>query len=114
MGWRMTDTPHLTIRNPEGLTFLSGDGMDAAQVAYQQYVGDDAQVDLALMATIIKTYARVTQKETRLQEQKLREQLSKKDRELTCNRENVKRLKDKIKALQGRKKLPRAVDHHND
>ncbi len=51
---------------------------------------------------------------TMQREQKLREQLSKKDRELTCNRENVKRLKDKIKALQGRKKLPRAVDHHND
>jgi chromosome condensin MukBEF ATPase and DNA-binding subunit MukB len=36
-------------------------------------------------------------------EEKLKEMVSKRDRELTCNRENVKRLKAKIKQLEGRK-----------
>lgn len=56
------------------LTLLSIEGMDAAQVAYQQYIGPDAQVDLALMATIIKTYARVTQAESMQQKDKLRDE----------------------------------------
>lgn len=35
---------------------------------------------------------------------KLKDMVSKRDRELTCSRENVKRLKAKIKQLEGRKK----------
>lgn len=39
---------------------------------------------------------------------KLKVMVSKRDRELTCNRLNVKRLKLKIKQLEGRKKIPQA------
>jgi hypothetical protein len=37
--------------------------------------------------------------------EKAKEMISKRDRELTCSRENVKRLKLRIRQLEGRKKV---------
>jgi hypothetical protein len=45
------------------MTHISLEGLDAAQVAYQQHIGLDAQPDLSLLQAIVTTYARVEQKE---------------------------------------------------
>lgn len=43
---------------------------------------------------------------TMRREERLKERIAKKDRELLGNRENVKRLKAKVRQLEGRKKIP--------